>query len=135
MTKELELFKKWFGVDGTYSYSLCEVEISHESPITHFYLNGNLSYSKCTIEEYINVPTFSVLGMHNGKICLEFMVPREYWPEWEQYVKEIKGEVGIKDIASGTPCPKCNIPMAMPVLGQIIGGDPCYFCYEKEQNK
>jgi hypothetical protein len=42
-------------------------------------------------------------------------------------------EFKIQHIEPDTPCPKCGNPMPMPSTGQLLFGNPCYFCYTQEE--
>jgi hypothetical protein len=93
MTKELELFKRWFGWDPSDSLALLYTEGKNKGfwicPMDSIFTIYTSMISYYDLENIFNKYLMSIYGTDpyiGTAVC--YRIPPEYHAEWEQYVKE-----------------------------------------------
>jgi hypothetical protein len=90
MTKELELFKKWYGIDlpseedNYWSYYV--VIIEEDKIYTYPSVSGAVSKEICL--KLINSSHFKHLKVMIDAPTFHFNIPPQHHAEWEAYIKE-----------------------------------------------
>lgn len=101
MTKELELFKRWFGIDLTED-PYQDLKIDFILPDAYIRLSttefSEFQMYGDALRKLMNLPQLSLLSIEAIYNAVGFSfeifynIPPEFKFEWEQYVKEMKGE-------------------------------------------